>query len=66
MCSGIGYINVGSLGVLKVVMFGLAGGMRRGRETLPRTPLWSRNDVAIVGVGPILVVWPFGSHRAIW
>jgi hypothetical protein len=66
VCGGIGYFNVGTLGILAVVMIGLAGGMRRGSETFPRTPLWSRVDVAISWVGPIWVVRPFGSHMAIW
>ena len=39
MCGGIGYLNVGTLGVLTVVRIGLAGGMRRGSEVFPRTPL---------------------------
>jgi hypothetical protein len=51
VCGAIGYLNVGTLGVLAVVTVRLAGGMRRGREIFPRTPLWSRNDVAIVWVG---------------
>ena len=64
-CVEIEYLNVGTLGVLAVGIIELAGGMRRGSETFPRTPLWSRNDVAIVWVGPIWVVRPCGSHMAI-
>ena len=66
MCGGIGYLNVGTLGVLAVVMIELAGGIRRESESFPRTPLWSRNDVAIVWVAPIWMARPFGSHMAIW
>ena len=57
-------MNVGTLGVLAVVMVGLAGGRRRGSEIFPRTPLWSRNNVGIVWVGPVRVIRPFGSHMA--
>ncbi len=66
MCGGIGYLNVGTLGVLAVLMIGLAGGMKRGSDTFPRTLLWSRNDVVIVWVGSIWVVRPFESYMAIW
>ena len=66
VCVGIGYLNVGTLKVMPVDGIGGAGGMRRGSEVLPRTPPWSRNDVAIVWVGPIWVVRPFGSHMARW
>ena len=66
VCGGIGYFNVGTLGVLTVVKIGFVGGMRRRSEAFSRTPLWSRNDVAIVWVGPIWVVRPFGSHMAMW
>ena len=48
VCGGIGYLNVGTLGALAVITIGLVGGMRRGSETFPRTPLRSRNEVAIV------------------
>ena len=65
MCGGIRYLNVGILGVLTVVKIGLVGGMRRGSEVFPRTQLWSRNDIAIVWVGPGWVVRPFGSHMTI-
>ena len=37
-----------------------------GSEICPRTPLWSRNEVAIVCVGSLWVARPFGSHMAIW
>ena len=66
VCGAIGYLNVGTLGVLAVVTIGLAGGMRRGGETFPRTPLWSRNHVAIVWVGSLWVARPFGSHMLMW
>ena len=66
VCGGLGYLKVGTLGVLTVFMIGLAGEMRRGSEAFPRTPLWSRNDVLIAWVGPIWVVRLFGSHMAIW
>ena len=66
MCGAIGYLNVGTLGVLAVVTVGLAGGMRRGSETFPRTPLWSRNDVAIVWVGSLWMARLFGSHIVMW
>jgi hypothetical protein len=66
VCVGIGYLNVGTLGVLTAVRIRLAGGMRRGSEVFPRTPLWSRNDTTIVWVGPVWVVRPFGSHISRW
>ena len=53
VCGAIEYLNVGTLGVLAFVTNGLAGGMSRGSETFPRTPLWLRNDVAIVWVGSL-------------
>ena len=61
---GIEYLNVWTLGVLAVDTIGLASGMRKGRATFPRTPLWSRNDVAIVWVGPLWFVRLFRSHMA--
>ena len=66
VCGAIGYLNVGTLGVLAIVTIGLAGGMSRGSETFPRTPIWSRIDVAIVSVGSLWVARPFGSHMAMW
>ena len=66
MCGAIGYLNVGTLGVLVIVTDGLAGGMSRGSETCPRTQLWSRNDVAIVWVGSLWSERPLGSHIAMW
>ena len=62
---GIGFLNVGTLGVLTVGRVGIAGGMRRESEALPWTPLWSRNDAKIVWVGPVWVDNPSGSHIAI-
>ena len=59
-------MNVGTLGVLAVVMVWLSGRRRTGSETFPRTPLWSRNDVGIVWVGPVRVIRPFGSHMTMW
>ncbi len=41
-------MNVGTRGVLVVLVITGVGGMRRGREVVPRTPPWSRNDVCIV------------------
>ncbi len=66
VCGAIGYLNVGTLGVLAVLTVGLAGGMRSGSEIFPRTPLWSRNDVAIVRVGSLWVARPFGPHIVMW
>ena len=40
------------------------GGMRSGSESVPRTPLWPRNDVVIVWVGPFWVARLFGSEIA--
>ena len=62
----IGYLNVGTLGILAVFTIGLDGGMRRGSEAVSRTPLWSMNDVAIVWVGLLWVARAFGSHMAMW
>ena len=64
LCGWIGYLTVGTLGVLAVFRIGLAGGMRRGSEAFSRTPLRSRNNVAIVCVDPISVMRDCGSHRA--
>jgi len=64
LCSGIGYVNIGNLWVHAVFRIGLAGGMRRGSESFPRTLLWSRNDEAIVYVGSIWVMRDCGSHMA--
>ena len=66
VCGGIGYLNVGTRGVLAIVRIGFAGGMRRRSEALPRTPLWSRNDVAIVWVGSSWDVRSCGFHMARW
>jgi hypothetical protein len=65
VCGVIGYLNVGTLGVLAVVTIGLAGRMCRC-VTFPRTPLWSRNDAAIVWVGSLWVERPSGSHMEMW
>jgi len=66
LCGGIGFGNVGTLGVLAVFRIGLAGGMRRGSGAFPRTPLWSRNDVVILYLGLIWVIRDCGSHMARW
>ena len=66
VCGAIGYLNVGTLGGLPGVTVGSAGGMSRGREIVPRTPLWSRNDVAIVWVGSLWVARFCGSHMVMW
>ena len=47
-CGGIGYLNVGTRGGMADVVGTGVGGMRSGIEVIPRTPLWSRNDVPIV------------------
>ena len=60
VCGAIGYLNVGTLGVLAVLAVGFAGGMRRGSEIFPWTTLWSRNDVPIVRVGSLCVAGPLG------
>ncbi len=61
---GIGYLIVGTRGVMADLLGTGAGGTRSGIEVVPRTPLWSRNDVPIVCVGPVWVVRPFGSQIA--
>ena len=40
--------------------------MRRRSEALPRTPLWSRNDVGIVRVGSLWMTMSFGSQMVRW
>jgi hypothetical protein len=51
-CDGIGYLNVGTRGMIAALVVTRAGGMRSGSESVPRTPLSYRNDVLIVCVGP--------------
>jgi hypothetical protein len=38
VCSGMVYMNIGTRGSLAGVGAAWAGGMRRGKETLPSTP----------------------------
>ena len=38
-CDGIGYLNVGTLGLMAGLEGSNAGGMRSGSEAVPRTPL---------------------------
>ena len=57
-CDGIWYLNVGIRGVITDMVGTGAGGMRSGIEAIPRTPLWSRDDIMIVCVGPVWVVRP--------
>jgi len=52
-CDGTGYLNVGTLGVVAALVGAGVGGMKSGIEVVPMTPLWSRNDVPIVCVGPV-------------
>jgi len=61
-CGGIGYLNVGTRGRMADVVGAGVGGRRSGIEVVPRTPLWSRNDVPIVCVSPSWVVRPPGSQ----
>ncbi len=39
LCDGIGYLKVETREVLAVIRIGVSGGMSRGSEVLPRTPL---------------------------
>jgi hypothetical protein len=65
-CGGIVYLNVGIRGVLADLVGAGAGGMSSGVEIVPRTPLWSINDVPIVCLGPAWVVRPCGSQIVMW
>ncbi len=66
MCGCIGYLKVGTRGVLAAHKVGVAGGIRRGSEALPRTPLWSRNNVGIVRIGSLWMTRSFGSQMVRW
>jgi hypothetical protein len=66
VCGWMGYLNVGTRGVLLPVRLDCNGGMRIRIEVRPKIPQWSRNDVGIVCVGPTWAVRPLGSHIARW